>query len=381
MFYLQQHKKYQTEYQENLKILGSLSKLFSSSDTPFIYYRVAEKIFCDSFKANDLSRSDVAVDAKKDSLGIGLKTFLNGNGKSFQKVAEFNLSSLGDDPSPKKIAELRNVRIDFTEKAHGLHSSIYHCIVREANRFKIFEESMNKIDISGIGNIKKNKGSIHFDDGKDEYSFLLSKSTLAKRFTTKKIVHEFEVPILLNPLNELKDLLTNRDFSEDPKKKLRPNDLDINNNHLSTQVILPLYGSNKTVYSKSGLNQWNAGGRMRHPNEIYIPIPAKIHRLFPNFFPSRDKLFSLTFPDGEIVEASVCQQGSKALMTKSNKKLGKLILRDGLRLKENELATFEKLQFLGVDSVRIQKIDNLHFELDFSRCGSYELFLLNHSSI
>ena len=104
------------------------------------------------------------------------------------------------------------------------------------------------------------------------------------------------------------------------------------------------------------------------------------HILFPNFFPSRDKLFSLTFPDGEIVEASVCQQGSKALMTKSNKKLGKLILRDGLRLKENELATFEKLQFLGVDSVRIQKIDNLHFELDFSRCGSYELFLLNHSS-
>lgn len=381
MFYLQQHKKYQTEYQENLKILGSLSKLFSSSDIPFIYYRVAEKIFCDSFKANDLSRSDVAVDAKKDSLGIGLKTFLNGNGKSFQKVAEFNLSSLGEDPSPEKIAELRNVRIDFTEKAHGLNSSIYHCIVREANRFKIFEESMNKIDISGIGNIKKNKGSIHFDDGKDEYSFLLSKSTLAKRFTTKKIVHEFEVPVLLNPLNELKDLLNNRDFSLNRKEKLITNDLDKNNDHLPTQVILPLYGSNKTVYSKSGLNQWNAGGRMRHPNEIYIPIPAKIHHLFPNFFPSRDKLFSLTFPDGEIAEASVCQAGSKALMTKSNKKLGQLILRDGLRLKENELATYDKLQFLGVDSVRIQKIDSLHFELDFSRCGSYESFLMNHKSI
>ena len=381
MFYLQQHKKYQTEYQENLKILGSLSKLFSSSDIPFIYYRVAEKIFCDSFKANDLSRSDVAVDAKKDSLGIGLKTFLNGNGKSFQKVAEFNLSSLGEDPSPEKIAELRNVRIDFTEKAHGLNSSIYHCIVREANRFKIFEETMNKIDISGIGNIKKNKGSIHFDDGKDEYSFLLSKSTLAKRFTTKKIVHEFEVPVLLNPLNELKDLLNNRDFSLNRKEKLITNDLDKNNDHLPTQVILPLYGSNKTVYSKSGLNQWNAGGRMRHPNEIYIPIPAKIHHLFPNFFPSRDKLFSLTFPDGEIAEASVCQAGSKALMTKSNKKLGQLILRDGLRLKENELATYDKLQFLGVDSVRIQKIDSLHFELDFSRCGSYESFLMNHKSI
>ena len=381
MFYLQQHKQYQTEYQENLKILGSLSKLFSSSDIPFIYYRVAEKIFCDSFKANDLSRSDVAVDAKKDSLGIGLKTFLNGNGKSFQKVAEFNLSSLGENPSPEKIAELRNVRIDFTEKAHGLNSSIYHCIVREANRFKIFEESMNKIDISGIGNIKKNKGSIHFDDGKDEYSFLLSKSTLAKRFTTKKIVHEFEVPVLLNPLNELKDLLNNRDFSLNRKEKLITNDLDKNNDHLPTQVILPLYGSNKTVYSKSGLNQWNAGGRMRHPNEIYIPIPAKIHHLFPNFFPSRDKLFSLTFPDGEIAEASVCQAGSKALMTKSNKKLGQLILRDGLRLKENELATYDKLQFLGVDSVRIQKIDSLHFELDFSRCGSYESFLINHKSI
>jgi len=32
---------------------------------------------------------------------------------------------------------------------------------------------------------------------------------------------------------------------------------------------------------KSGLNQWNARGRDRNPNEVYIPIPAEIHKNFP----------------------------------------------------------------------------------------------------
>jgi len=374
MFFSLQQKRQREVYQENLEILGSLSNLFSSSNIPFLYYRVAETLFCESFKAEDLSRNDVSADAKKDGLGIGLKTFIDGNSKSFQKVAEFNLSNLGPNPTPKKIAELRNARIDFTEKVHGLSKSIYHCILREPNRFKIFEETMNKIDISRIDNIKKNKGSIYFNDGVDEYSFLLSKSTLTKRFTTNIIVHEFEVQILSNPLEELKSLLSNRNFFAD----LKDDKLETSRSKSTNkEIFLPLYGNNKTVYNKSGLNQWNAGGRKRHPDEVYIPIPVEIHDLFPNFFPSRDILFSLKFPDGEILNASVCQQGSKALMTKSNRKLGKLILRDGLMLKEGELATFEKLQLLGIDSVRIQKNNETNYEIDFARCGSFESFILN----
>ena len=39
-----------------------------------------------------------------------------------------------------------------------------------------------------------------------------------------------------------------------------------------------------TVFEKSGLNQWNAGGRPRHSDEVYIPIPSEIHKNFQGFF-------------------------------------------------------------------------------------------------
>ena len=65
-------------------------------------------------------------------------------------------------------------------------------------------------------------------------------------------------------------------------------------------------------------------------------------------------------------------------MTTPNNKLGKLILRDGLNLNENEgeLVTYNKLQLLGIDSVRIDKINNEEYEINFSASGSYENFLM-----
>ncbi len=42
-------------------------------------------MFCKAFNAQDLSRGDVSYDAKKDLLGIGLKTFLRSNDKTIQK--------------------------------------------------------------------------------------------------------------------------------------------------------------------------------------------------------------------------------------------------------------------------------------------------------
>ncbi len=365
MFYSLQNDQDKKEYQDLLKVTGCLSNLFSDSKTPYLYYRAAERVFCKAFGAEDLSRSDVSADAKKDGIGIGLKTFLAGNNKTLQKVAEFNgdrlsYSNLNDEPLINKIAKLRNSRIEFTEKTHGLSSSIYHCVLREQGKFKIFEEPMHKIDVSNIGNIKRNPGSIVFDDGISEYSFLLSKSTLTKRFVVDIAPYEFEVSILKNPLEELKSLLNSIDF--------------VNDDHLVQTIYLPLYGRDKTVFTKSGLNQWNAAGRVRDPNEVYIPIPAKIHQQFPDFFPDRDVPFILRFPDGEEVESSVCQDGRKALMSKSNKKLGKLLLRDGLRLKEGELVTYHKLQLFGIDSVRIDKVSSSVYEINFTKNNSYEKF-------
>ena len=78
------------EYNNYLKILGSLSQLFSSSNIPFLNYRITENLFCFCFEAKNLARADVSADASKDYHGIGIKTFVESNGRSLQKVAEFN---------------------------------------------------------------------------------------------------------------------------------------------------------------------------------------------------------------------------------------------------------------------------------------------------
>jgi hypothetical protein len=129
------------------------------------------------------------------------------------------------------------------------------------------------------------------------------------------------------------------------------------------------------LFKKSGLNQWNAKGRTRDPNEIYIPIPAWIHQKFPNFFPPRDQAFQLTLPDRTTMSAKVCQDNNKALMSNPNSALGKWLLRDILNFSERELLTYNKLQAIGLDTVVIYKTDNETYDIDFTRIGSYGKFL------
>lgn len=371
MFYNSQLDKDKLKYEEYLKLVGYLSNLFSDSNTPYLYYRIAEKIFCKSFNAIDLSRSDVSVDAKKGDIGIGLKTFLVGNNKSFQKIAEFNkdrdtYKNLTDSDLVYKIAKLRNERINLANRLHNLDNSIYHCVVRDIGKFKVYEESMDLINYNNIKQIKKIRNSILFNDGIHEYSFSLSKSTLNKRFVTQNTTYEFPVKVLNNPLDELQKCLKNDNLIVGTESTI-----------LQT-IYLPLYGKGNIVFERSALNQWNAKGRQRDPNEVYIPIPSIIHKKYTNFFPNRDTSFSLKLPNGKIMKSKVCQDGSKALMSSSNKELGLWILRDVLQLKEGELLTYNRLQVLGIDSVRIDKINNENYEINFSSNGSYDKFINNN---
>ena len=41
-----------------LRVIGSLSKLSTDGDIPYLYYRMAENIFCKAFQAMNLARSD-----------------------------------------------------------------------------------------------------------------------------------------------------------------------------------------------------------------------------------------------------------------------------------------------------------------------------------
>lgn len=172
---------------------------------------------------------------------------------------------------------------------------------------------------------------------------------------------QFKIQIVENPLDSLINCFHN-------------NGLVFSNSRTQT-IFLPLYGKDHQVYESSGLNQWNAKGRTRNYGEVYIPIPVSIHRNFPNFFPDRNTPFDLRLPNGKTMKSKICQDGGKALMSQSNKELGEWILRDVLKLKEGELLTYEKLQFLGIDSVRIDKIDEQKYEINFAKSGSYDKFI------
>lgn len=107
---------------------------------------------------------------------------------------------------------------------------------------------------------------------------------------------------------------------------------------------------------------------------MYIPIPSIIHQLYPSFFPKRDQEFNLQIPTGEIFKAKVCQENSKALMTSPNKALSDWLLRKVFDLKEGELATIEKMEELGFDSVIISK-DNVGVKIDKAKLDSFDEFL------
>ncbi len=137
------------------------------------------------------------------------------------------------------------------------------------------------------------------------------------------------------------------------------------------EYLVNTLGDMKYVPEKSGLNQWNAGGRERQADEVYIPIPAKINSNFPNFFPNIDTTFTLHLPNGSSLSAKPCQQNRKALMSNPNIALGKWILRDILQVKEGELVTIEHLYRLGFDSVVVYKDSETDYRIDVCKTMSY----------
>lgn len=389
MFYEAQPAEQQANYKKMLSLIGNLTLLFSESNCPYLPYRCHENIFCKYFEADNLARSDCSADAKKGNIGIGLKTWV---GQNDQKIAEFGklrdtYSTLSGIPLVKKIAEYRNERIRITKKLHGIDDMIYHIVKRVPGAMQIIEYAFDNIDIDNIRLItgRGNTNNTYFTDGVHTYHFSTSKNTLYMLFEDADILDSFEVEIMADPYSFLMGLSKDISDIEIPNTKFlsahhTPASVSANN-----KLCLRLYSENQTrgkfVPEKSGLNQWNAGGRRRDPNELYIPYPAEDRNRIDGFFPPKDISFNLRLPNGEIISAKVCQEADKSnpsigktIMSNPNKVLGKWLLRDVFELAEGTLVTYEMLQIFGIDSVVFTKINENEYSVNFSAIGTYETF-------
>jgi hypothetical protein len=398
----------EVRYLDDLAIVAGLSPLFSESLVPFVHSRFAERLFCLRTGYLDMSRKDISFDAiSLDNKAVGIKTYVAGPASTskLEKVAEFtayatkgNLAGITGESLAIKVADLRNARIlsDAAEISADLSVSFYHCVVRTPGAIFFLEQKYETIQVNNLSPTDKfgfpskdfsETGHVYFNDGTSDYAFNVAKNVLYKRFSVstsltsqvKKIGNPSSLGHTLSMLSSL--VLTSDDA------RLIGEEADTLNTELEPEyVVLPLYSpTRRAVMPASGINQWNAAGRMRSFGESYIPVPKRVHQLRPGFFPARDTPFKLRLPNGEIVLAKICQEGDKALMANPNSALCKWLFStiDGSfdissqRLVSSRPYTYDDLEKIGKDSVRISKVSgkDWEFEIQSANCGSYEEFV------
>jgi hypothetical protein len=407
------------KYVKLLRAVASMSRLFSDNSIAYVDSRFVERLFIRSTGATDLSRMDKSFDALlKPNVGVGVKTFLLSSGRAKrEKIAEFpkyakdgEFLNLTPFQLARKVSEFRNKRVmsDANELSISIDSSLYHCLVRTAKGAVVHEEPYQLVDIAEIQPIDKSgnplsswpskNSGLYFTDGRSNYSYSISKNVLLKEFKITANPEFIELKIMDDVFDRIADW-----FDGDVAKAFKVSD-DAGQQLLKVgdavalkpgvdYVVLPLYstrGGEKRVPEKSGINQWNAGGRPRKFGETYVPIPTEIHRLCPDFFPSRDVKFLVNLPNGvHGVPSKICQDGNKALMSDPNTILGHWImkvLRPTLTDTDFERPakpsdkpfTYGDLVAVEKDSVVVRKIkigSQFEYGLEFGALDTYEAFL------
>ena len=397
------------EYAEYIKILGSLSRLFSTNNIPFIHYRTVEILYARLDGGSNIAGEDSSFDLiSKLNKPIGIKTFgvpsLNTKSKK-EKVAEFNsedknrIKDLDYYKAVIEISHLRNSRIksDLIQKNVTINDAFYHCLIRQSGGVYIHQEPYELIDVAKIKPISNNGKEIeeftgyHFTDGINNYTFSNSKSTLFKSFQLSRGYNSnvIDIDILDDPLLLLKKLSRNKNQNDFVNTTVSSATGYLDDDLIAgiDFVILPLYSTRdsrnklKSVPERSGINQWVAQGRKRDEMELYIPIPAQVKRLCPNFFPPRMQNFKLTLPNKQVIDVSVCQDGGKALMSNPNSVLGKYIFSvidvNNVHATTRKPITYEDLSLINKDSIKIVKINGEYHLRNFCIVDSYEEFILS----
>ena len=437
------------KYVKLLRPVASLSHLFSDNSTPYVSPKFVERLYMMSAGARDTAGDNSSFDAIAPVLvGVGVKTFVATRTAKhkFEKIAEFTADAnagvfdgLDSEQMLRKAIQLRNARLSSDAVAYGVNISnaIYHCLIRLEGAAMIHEEPMSLVNVAMLHPSDTDGKPLTelsekpvMSDGRNVYSYNKSKRVLYKRFPVvvpppAQFGGMIPLPINRRILDQLMEkgpagflppeeegqlelasalglgatggyaepsadsghyveegggatavLEVDGDFTDDMIIK-RPTDF----------VILPLYSPRENeVAEKSGINQWNAGGRVRTFGEAYIPVPAWIHVAFPGFFPDRNHSFRLRLQDGTVVSAKICQQGSKALMSDPNDVLCRWLYtaiepelsyeQIKRRLPESRPYTYKDLATVGKDCVKVSKVSGkpYQFELTFCKLGDYAKF-------
>lgn len=396
-------------YVRVLQFASSISQLYSQNESAYLNYRLVEQAFIRVTDSIDLSRRDLSFDALSTSgIAVGIKTFLGRpESRKLEKVAEFTnqaargtFAGLDHEEKASMVAILRNDRIASDARELGIdeHLAQYHCVVRSDEGGFVHEEAMPLIDIASIrptspGGRPTRKfpssidGHVYFADKHSQYKFDVSKNTLFKRFELAEGRNSdlFELPIA----KDIWELLLRSDVDFEFFKGGAKEAETIKGEKALDSVVLPLYstrpGSYGQVLPKSGINQWNAGGRARKFGEAYIPVPAEVRTKAPNFFPDRDTPFLLSLPNGKIVKAKICQAGGKALMADPNIDLLEWLFpildggqnKMGDRLRTRNPYTTSDLVRVDRDSVIVEKAQgpDADYTIRTASLGSYEAFI------
>lgn len=407
-------------YSTLLRLVGSLSKLFSENTAPYVDSRFVERLFVLTTNSTDLGRKDRSFDARKGDVGVGIKTFLAGGKNSKrEKVAEFTklaregqFLGLDKESIVRKVVAARNDRVlsDANEIGIDISKSFYHCLIRVPGGAIVHEEPYGTIDVSAlrptnsagqlVNNWNKMGKGIYFTDGKNNYTFSSPKSVLLREFKFNRKKNFIPIEIHVNPLEHLEGIKASPNAESSSASILASSVLlsgllggdDESLVPGKDYVVLPLYSTKSQVHEvpeRSGINQWNSSGRGRKFGEVYVPIPADVHRVAPGFFPERLVPFDLKLPNrAEAVTAKVCQSGNKALMTNPNHILGAWligVLYPSIDINQFEQSpdgfgpiTYDDLRRIEKDSVRVFKQlndDVVEYSIEFAAVGAYEEFL------
>lgn len=264
--------------------------------------------------------------------------------------------SLWDHAKYKEVMQDNpNITVMYHYTAPAIHSKVYHWysdgLVRDSvtfigsanfswGGFRDQKELLAEVNHPNIDDVFETAIPILCTDPNVEQHFGFHDVQLRRRRNANPTLTQVELPDAGAPAHET-DMLS-REF-----------------------VDLPLLIDNDTaIQEKAGLNWGQRDGR--EPNQAYIKVPSSVHSQDPEFFPPRDHQFTVITDDGHQMICIVAQGGRKALQSSENNSIIGVYFRNRLGVPLGTRVDPQDVLNYGRTSVRVYKIDNETYLMDFS---------------